>query len=231
MLSSIPQLLYGFSTRADGSMRVQSREDLTKRERLHFFRAIGVSADRTAGCSLTHGRRVQQVDTGERRPLFFHHTDGLYTLDISRVLTVTGADCFPLFVVDPVTRVFGLCHAGWRGAVDGILPELLIQMNKRLGARLENLRVVIGPGIRACHFEIKMDVWSKVQDTYLIKEEGKTCLDLPRLLMDQALELGVTPDHLEDTGICTLCDKRYFSYRRDKPKEIEAQMAYLGWRV
>lgn len=212
-------------------MRVQSREDLTKRERLHFFRDLGVSIDRTTGCSLIHGTRVQQVDTGERRPLFFHHADGLYTLDVSRVLTITGADCFPLFAVDPVTRVVGLCHAGWRGAVDGILPELLTQMTKRLRALVENLLVVIGPGIRACHFEVKMDVWSNVQEIYQIKREGKTFLDLPRLLTDQALEFGIQADHLEDTNVCTVCDTSYFSYRRDKPREIEAQMAYLGWRV
>ncbi len=51
------------------------------------------------------------------------------------------------------------------------------------------------------------------------------------MLMQQAKTCGIHPEHLEDTGTCTVCDERYFSYRRDAPKELEAQIAYLGWKL
>lgn len=76
-----------------------------------------------------------------------------------------------------------------------------------------------------------MDVWSNVPAENLIKREEKMFLDLPKMLIKQASELGVLPDHIEDVSTCTVCDERYSSYRRDAPKTIEAQVAYLGWKL
>lgn len=90
--------------------------------------------------------------------------------------------------------------------------------------------MVIGPGIRKCHFEVKMDVWSQIPESNRIKCDGKTFVDLPKILREQALEAGVLPEHLEDSEICTVCEQNYFSYRRDKPKDLEVQVAYLGWQ-
>lgn len=231
LLSAIPSLRYGCSTRADGSMRVETRDDLHMAERVKFLRALGVTFEQTAGCRLVHGARVQEVPTSEKRSLFYDQTDGLYTLDTSRMLTVTGADCFPIFAIDPVTRVTGLCHAGWQGTLKGVLPELLLKMTTKLHCQMERIRVVLGPGIHACHYEVKMDVWSKFQAEDLEKQDGKTFLDLPKILMRQAAELGLLEEHIEDVAICTFCDERYFSYRRDKPRKVDAQMAYLGWKL
>jgi YfiH family protein len=231
LLSSIPGLLYGCSMRVDGSMRIQTREELARPERVTYFRSLGISVEQTAGCALAHGKRVQEVSVSEKRPLFFDQTDGLYTLDTSRILTITGADCFPVYVVDPVTRVTGLCHAGWQGVIEGVLPELLQQMTKKFHCSMESLSVVIGPGIRVCHFEVKLDVRSRFAATDRVMRAEKTYIDLPKLLMQQAKICGVRAEFLEDTGICTVCDERYFSYRRDAPKEIEAQVAYLGWKL
>lgn len=229
LLSSVPQLIYGCSARADGSMLVQDPASLQNRRT--FFQYLGIPLERTAAVVGVHGTRVQQVPVSEARPLTFQQTDGIYTLDPSRVLTVTGADCFPIYVVDPVNRVIGLCHAGWRGVVAGILPELLTQITQKLYCKTENIRMVIGPGIRACHFEVKMDVWSKVPEAAQIKRDGKTFVDLPSILKNQALECGMLPDHIEDLETCTVCDERYFSYRRDTPKELRVQVAYLGWKL
>lgn len=229
LLSSVPHLLYGFSTRADGTMLIQDPASADNRR--IFFQGLGIPLERTAAVVGVHGTRVQQVPVSEARPLRFPQTDGLYTLDPSRVLTVTGADCFPVFVVDPVNRVTGLCHAGWKGAIDGILPVLITQLTKAFHSNVQDLFVVIGPGIRACHFEVKLDVWSKVPEMYHIQRENKRFVDLPTLLQDQVMAVGVLSNHIEDTGICTVCDERYFSYRRDKPKDLQAQVAYLGWKL
>ncbi len=71
LLSSIPDLLYGCSKRVDGSMRVQTRGDLVRVERVNYFRSLGISIEQTAGCVLVHGKRVQGVPVSEKRPLFF----------------------------------------------------------------------------------------------------------------------------------------------------------------
>lgn len=229
LFSKIPGLAYGYSTRADGSMLVQDPAAFKNRQT--FFQKLGIPLDRTAAIVGVHGTRVQQVPVSEARPLIFQQTDGIYTLDSSRTLTVTGADCFPVYVVDPYTRVTGLCHAGWRGVMAGVLPELLGQMAKKLHCKAADLRVVIGPGIRACHFEVRMDVWSVFAEADRIKRDGKTFIDLPKKLLTQALEFGIAPDHIEDTELCTVCDERYFSYRRDRPEQLQVQVAYLGWKL
>ncbi len=228
LLSNIPQLIHGYSTRADGSMLAQRPADQDNRRR--FFQKLGIPLERTAAIVAVHGIRVQQVAVSEARPLIFPNIDGLFTLDPSRVLTITGADCFPVYVVDPIRRVTGLCHAGWRGVVAGVLPELVKQMVQKLHVQVKDLQVVIGPGIRKCHFEVKMDVWSQIPESNRIKCDGKTFVDLPKILREQALEAGVLPEHLEDSEICTVCEQNYFSYRRDKPKDLEVQVAYLGWQ-
>mgnify|MGYP000901910177 CR=1 FL=1 len=231
LLSTIPGLIYGYSDRTDGNMRIDTAADLIRPERLTFFRTRGISPTKTAGCRLVHGTRIQDVPVSEARPLFFDQTDGLLTLDPSRVLTVTGADCFPVFVVDSKTRITGLCHAGWRGVRAGIVSELIQHMRTIYHSRPENLIAVIGPGIRACHFQVKLDVWSLFPPAQLLKKTEGTFIDLPALLREQIIGAGVPTDHLEDSGICTVCDARYFSYRREKIANIPAQIAYLGWQL
>lgn len=231
LLQTVPGLLYGYSVRADGSMQVQTRTDLSRPERVAFLHTLGFTPDSTAGVNGVHKTEVRQVLTEEKRPLFFDQVDGLFTLDTSRLLTVTGADCFPIYVVDPETRVTGLCHAGWRGTAAGILPALLKQMTTKLSASADRLLVVIGPGIHVCHFEVKTDVRSQIPEKYHFKKDEKTFIDLPRILLDQALEFGISADRVEDVGICTACDPTYYSYRRDKTEPLSVQMAYLGWKL
>lgn len=229
LLETLPRLVYGYSTRVDGNMLVQTRPDLLRDERVAFFRAHDLEIERTAGCGLVHGTHIQEVPVVEKRPLFFSETDGLMTLDPSRILTVTGADCFPIFVVDARTHCLGLCHAGWRGTKERIVPRLLTRMRERYHSRTEDLLVLIGPGIRACHFETKMDVWSLFPEAIRHKHEGRTSLDLPALLRTQ-IEDAAPHVQIEDTKICTSCNPDLFSFRRDKPASLQAHMAYLGWR-
>ncbi|MEI7512132.1 MAG: polyphenol oxidase family protein [Candidatus Uhrbacteria bacterium] len=221
MFDRVSGIRYGMSERSDGSLRLN--QPCTEQNRRAYLEPLDIPFESLVSADLVHKTHIhvaQAVDTS--------HTilacDGFVTAETGITLTVTGADCFPVFVVDPVRRVIGIVHAGWKGIAAGIVSKLVQEMEK-LGATKENLLFGIGPGIRACHFEVKEDVSSVFPDKESIHNSH---IDLPASITRQLETLGIARTQIEDCGLCTAClSDRYFSYRRDKPEIIEAMMAYI----
>ena len=68
------------------------------------------------------------------------------------LLTVTVADCLPIFLADPRTGAFGLVHSGWKGT--GIVVEAVRAMTRAFGSRAADIAVTIGPGIGPCCYAV-----------------------------------------------------------------------------
>jgi YfiH family protein len=137
------------------------------------------------------------------------------------------ADCFPVYFFDPVSNTVGLAHSGWRGTVGNIAGEMV----KAIAAKSADVIAGIGPGIQVCHFEIKDDILSEFvkYPEAIINSEGKFFVDLPKIISRQLIEAGLKSQNIESSGECTFCLKeKYFSFRRDKPKNVEAMVAYIG---
>lgn len=221
-------LRYGISTREDGNMRVADATDATERNRRRFAERAGFAYDRLVSAELTHGTHVHTA-TEEDAGTIIPSCDGLVTDVPGLILSVTGADCFPVYFVDPVERAVGIAHAGWRGITAGIVAATM-QRFVEFGADPAQLLVGIGPGIRACHFEINEDVFSHFSGfgEAVIERDDKTFADLP-LMIRRALEReGVPPSNVEEMGECTFeLVSKYFSRRRDREGELQAMMAYL----
>jgi len=226
--SLIPELVFGISERKDGSLRLH-QPDTEARRRL-FCEKAGLPFDRLVSADLVHGTHVH-VATEAEAGKTIAACDGLVTAAQDLFLTVTGADCFPLFVVDPYERIIGIAHAGWRGIASNITKEFLARMTG-LGADKQRLQIAIGPGIRACHFEVKDDVASVFPDkASLLHADGMTRIDLPATIIRQLEREGIGRDQIEDSGACTYClEETYFSRRRDQNGPLEAMMAYIGFR-
>jgi YfiH family protein len=82
--------------------------------------------------------------------------DGLVTTTPGLILSALSADCAPLLFADPQNKVIGSCHAGWKGALYGIIENTLKLMQDK-GAALRNIRCVIGPCIAQTSYEVGAD--------------------------------------------------------------------------
>ena len=123
--------------------------------------ALGLPDDRLAGLYQTHSPDCVIIDSfpstdfpsTEARP----HADGLVTKLDNIGLAILGADCLPVLFADPHAGVIGACHAGWRGAVGGIIENTVDAMC-RIGASLGDIAMVIGPGIHQKSYQVSADM-------------------------------------------------------------------------
>jgi YfiH family protein len=159
--------------------------------------------------------------------------DGLVCDRPGPVLGAFAADCIPILFADPVARVCGAAHAGWRGTVAGVAKNVVDRM-RELGAQPENLRVALGPSIGACCFEVGPEVVDEFRAALgdlpglVVQGPNKDHLDLrvaTRAILERA---GVKPKHIDDRPPCTKCEAdRFFSYRRDG-REGGVHMAFIA---
>jgi len=171
-----------------------------------------------------HGTDVlvldRPVDSGQA---FDGGWDALVTDQPGVLLTVRTADCVPVLIHDPVRSVVAAVHAGWRGAVAGILPKTLAVITRRFGSQPESLRVSIGPSVGACCYEVDEPVLSRLREAYadwrsLVKDTGagRAMLDLRGLVLGQARSAGVRDERIHPVSLCTVCHPTlFYSYRRD----------------
>ena len=145
--------------------------------------------------------------------------DALVTATPGLVIGVLSADCGPVLFVDAQAGVIGAAHAGWKGALGGVL-ESTIEAMVALGARRENIAACLGPSISRRNYEVgaefverflEKDPGYKVFFTPSPKP-GHAMFDLPGLTLKRLMDAGVAAENLD---LCTYADEeRFFSYRR-----------------
>jgi YfiH family protein len=130
-----------------------------------------------------------------------------------------------VLVHDPWRRVVAAIHAGWRGAVAGIVPKTFTLMADRFGSARSDLRVSIGPSVGPCCYEVDAPVldqlriglpdWETVVHDYDYHRH-KARLDLKALIRLQAKGAGVSASFVSAVNLCTIChDELFYSYRRE----------------
>lgn len=170
-------------------------------------------------CEQVHGSRVSVVS--DRHKNFFPATDGLATKLPQIVLAVFSADCLPIFLVEPAKRIIGILHAGWRGIVKKIAQKGVTLFRSKWRAEPSRLKVYFGPHIRECCYEIRRDLSALFSKKCQIRAKDKLFLNLQKAAALQLQESGVLRKNIFQNRLCTCCDSRFFSYRRDKtPKRI-----------
>jgi len=145
--------------------------------------------------------------------------DAIVTATPGLALSVLTADCQPVLFADMEASVIGAAHAGWRGALDGVL-EATVDAMEGLGANRADIRAVIGPTISQCAYEVGPEFLAEfVSDDpettrFFAQGTGDRMLfDLPGFGLHRLRGAGV--GHAEWTRHCTYSDpERFFSYRR-----------------
>ena len=135
--------------------------------------------------------------------------DALVTNRPGLFLSVRTADCVPILLVDPVNLAVAAVHAGWRGTVADILSRTLEKMAHLYKTNPADVRLALGPAILPCCFEVGPEVAERFG---LV---GRSYVNLIEANRRQAVASGVAEASVEALGLCTRCDSRFFSYRRE----------------
>lgn len=176
---------------------------------------------------LVHGSNVALVTVENCNKMI--RADGFVTKIPGIVLTVTIADCFPIYFYDPIRKAIGLAHSGWRGTVKNVVGKTVEAFAANFGSHPEDIIISIGPGIQKCHFEVSDEIIGQFENyaDFITMRGKKYFIDLRALLLNQAEKMGIKK--IEATPECTYClDNDYFSYRRDKPTIPEVMVGYIG---
>ncbi len=146
--------------------------------------------------------------------------DAIVTSTPGLAIGVTTADCGPILLADPRARVIGAAHAGWRGAIAGILEATVAAM-ERLGGERGQIRAALGPMIRQSNYDVGPDLIARfaTEDSTSVRffvaasRSGHALFDLAAYIAARLHRAGV--GEVEDLGLCTYADPaRFFSFRR-----------------
>jgi|SRR5579862_734312 len=175
-LSKIRWLVHGFSTREGGVSRAygghalnlgftkQDSRSAVERNRRIFLRQLKVNASwPLVALRQIHSDLIHRVDAAPEHPLT---GDGLVTSTPEILLAIQTADCLPLILVDPMQRVVGVFHAGWRGTVKRIAQKGIGEMRRWFSTKPEDVKAAIGPGIHSCCYQVGPEVRDQFESQF-----------------------------------------------------------------
>ena len=179
----------------------------------------------------THSNNVKIVDEKESAislfPSTLTNTDGLLTDKENIFFSLSYADCTPLFLYDPVKKVIGNIHSGWRGTVQKIGQKAARLMIEKYDSNPKDIICCIGPTIRKDHFEVKEDVreifykefnYTGKINQIIFEDTLKNSYYIDTVLVNRLLlkEIGLLEENIIDSNICTACNSDILhSYRVD----------------
>lgn len=178
--------------------------------------AMGVSPNALNTVHQIHSPDVVTVDAPPKPGT---KADGLVTKTPGVVLAILTADCQPVLFADKKAGVIGAAHAGWKGALDGVL-EATVDAMVALGAEPGQINAVIGPSISQRAYEVGPEFFERFYDTdpetarFFAQGDGDRMLfDLVSFGLSRLRAAGV--GEASWTGHCTYSDpERFYSYRR-----------------
>ena len=229
-LLEVPRIRHGFFTRDGGvsdglfaslNCGFGSGDDVARvaENRARVAERLSVAADRLVTCYQIHSSEAVVVDSPWRREAA-PRVDGMVTTVPGLALGILTADCAPVLFADPEAGVIGACHAGWRGALTGIVERTLEEMTRQ-GAKPKRITAVVGP----CIGKLSYEVGPEFPAPFLAANPADADLFMPAARPDhflfdlsgyvlrrlRRLGIGVAAATGGDTAAET---PRFFSYRR-----------------
>jgi YfiH family protein len=188
-------------------------------EASEILRRAGLDVGRASYARQVHGAEVARAPAGGG---FAGLVDVLVTAERDVPLTIFTADCLAIVVYDPVARILGLAHVGWRGMVRGA-TQAVVRSVTELGGRAPRLCVAIAPSIGPCCYEVDEPVTAELARVFGERwtawvqpsRAGHVMLDLWTANEMLLREAGVAPASIENPRFCTACHPELlYSYRK-----------------
>lgn len=241
--SRLPGIVHGFSTRWGGISEgiyatmnlgfktADTPENIRKNYEI-ICQAIGLTTENLTLTDQTHTTNVKvitekDIGKGFSQPQDYHDIDGLVTNIPHVPLSVVHADCVPLLFADPIRKVVGAAHAGWRGTVGNIAANMIEIFREQFHSNPSNIYMGIGPSIGFCCYEVDQPVADIFLAHPLLKDSpaikptipGKYHINLQQINRLIAQAAGLLPEHIIDISLCTNCHKEiFFSHRGHQGK-------------
>ena len=192
----------------------KSTPKLTSKQKKFFVQNKIKGVENFYNIQQIHGKRVilaKKKDFNNQKSI--SKADALVTSDKGVALVVRTADCIPLFLFDPRNKVIALIHGGWRSIKKEIIKATIKTMRVKCQTKAKDLKVIFGPSIRSCCFEVEKKFLRNFP-SQVLKKGSKYYVDLVLTAKNQLKSQGVQGRNIFDSKICTCCDHRFFSYRR-----------------
>ncbi|MCP3677625.1 MAG: peptidoglycan editing factor PgeF [Deltaproteobacteria bacterium] len=191
-------------------------------------RLLRFDADMLFTVRQVHGDRVLVIDNATDISSLLHkgvrpEADAILTSKKGLAIGVLTADCVPIILADPVKKVIGIVHAGWRGTIAGICGKAVTNMRDHFGSHIEDISAAIGPSIGPCCYEVGEEVAASFltgsfREKVVVANSngGRGKLDLRKAAKLLLLESGVEEGNISVSPLCTSCNTDlFFSYRRE----------------
>ncbi len=229
-LAKLPRVRHAFFTRAggvsqgvyatlNGGVGSNDAPDQVAENRARMAAALGVTPDRLLTPYQIHSPDVVVADepwTQPNRP----RADAVVTRVARLAIGVSTADCGPLLFADSQAGVVGAAHAGWRGALSGVIEATVAAM-QTLGAKRARITAALGPTIRQPNYEVGPEFVERFLTADATNARffaasdraGHAMFDLTGYIATCVQRAGIV--NFEDLGLCTYAEpERFFSYRR-----------------
>jgi YfiH family protein len=200
----------------------------------------GFDPERVVTAKQVHGGSGlcwEEIDDMPVEQICLKEGDFLVTHAAGVVVGVITADCVPVLLWEPEANCVAAVHAGWRGAVAGVVDNGIRELARRYGARPERMRAAVGPGIGVCCFEVGTEVAEAFvvafghEGELVVPHPGKNPhVDLTAAVRLSLARSGVAQEAVEFVTPCTCCSpERFFSFRRDGAR-IGQHISFVGLR-
>jgi YfiH family protein len=221
-LDFLDNIILGISDIKDGPMKY----DFANQQA--FFKRQNLNSRKIIGAELEHGDNIVIVNSITLEQMI-KNCDALITQDKNCLLTVTVADCLPIYFYDSKKQIVALAHAGWKGVLNNISAKTVLKLINELNCQPKDIEIFVGPHIQDCHFEVQADVANQFDPRYILKKNDKTYIQLATAVKDQLTKTGVPTNNISISSECTHClSDKYFSFRRERDKIVKAMIAYIG---
>ena len=180
---------------------------------------IGLNIENLFTMNQTHSNKVVVINNLNKH-IQRIDSDALITNQKNIAISVLTADCVPILIYDEVNQIIASIHAGWRGAVNGIIENTLNEMKKI--SKNGKINVAIGPCINIENYEVGQEFYvkfiqlSKKNEVFFLPiKKNKFLFDLRKYVNSKFEKLNV--NYVENIDFDTFSEnKNFFSFRRSK---------------
>ena len=201
--------------------------NITNSKYKNIANVLNIEPDEILIPKQAHTSNIEIIKNKKKHSL--QNIDGIIT-DVKNIpISITFADCIPLFFYDPVNNVIANIHSGWKGTVQKIAEKTIHKLISEYNSKPQNIICLIGPCIRKDHFLVNNDVkeifeskfydFSKKYDiiskTDKANEKGIQ-YEIDAVLVNKLMLIndGLLKENIIDSQICTVCSRDQFHSRR-----------------
>lgn len=224
-----PSLHTSLSQKLDGSMKLELANLGSKivENRKKYFLQNNINPKDVVSAEIVHGKEIKVVKNEDKWKII-SWVDWLITNEANLYLSVTFADCVPIYFYDDIKKVIWIAHAGWRWITSDITKSMIESFLNNFGSNTSDIKAYIWPHIQKCHFEIKDDIIANFPDKFVSRQDWTLKVDLLWIIQDKLENLWIKKQNISSSDECTYCESdQYFSYRRDKPQKVEVMIGVI----